>query len=318
MTSSSTIWSTRSIRPGRQFAQWREAVSETHLNWEIAKRRDGEFFGSIRRHTLGPASIIACTCDPCSGRRGPPQIRSAEEDYFGVLLIVGGEERFGQGRNNALLRPGDFAVWDSRRPIEFAIGSRLDKITLLVPQRLLLGDFPRLADHVARTVSGRNGGGALFANHLRLLARERANLPETSVPGLLASTLNLLSAALTPHAKEDKDARSVRQRDRLDRIQAHILLHLGDPALNPGNIAKAIGVSVRQLHRVFAEAGLRVERWIWQERLTRCRSSLLQNTDEPVSQIAFRWGFNDSAHFSRAFREQYGQSPRELRRSRCS
>jgi len=32
-----------------------------------------------------------------------------------------------------------------------------------------------------------------------------------------------------------------------------------------------------------------------------------------VSRIAFSWGFNDAAHFSRAFRARFGCSPRELR-----
>lgn len=35
-----------------------------------------------------------------------------------------------------------------------------------------------------------------------------------------------------------------------------------------------------------------------------------------ISEICFRWGFNGSAHFSRAFREQYGLSPREFRQGR--
>ena len=32
-----------------------------------------------------------------------------------------------------------------------------------------------------------------------------------------------------------------------------------------------------------------------------------------MSDIAFSWGFNDAAHFSRSFKEQYGMSPREFR-----
>jgi len=32
-----------------------------------------------------------------------------------------------------------------------------------------------------------------------------------------------------------------------------------------------------------------------------------------ISEIAFAWGFNDAAHFSRAFRARFGRSPRELR-----
>jgi AraC-like DNA-binding protein len=34
-----------------------------------------------------------------------------------------------------------------------------------------------------------------------------------------------------------------------------------------------------------------------------------------VSEIAFAWGFNDLSHFGRVFREHYGISPRDFRRS---
>ena len=33
----------------------------------------------------------------------------------------------------------------------------------------------------------------------------------------------------------------------------------------------------------------------------------------PWQLIAFGWGFNDAAHFSRAFRERFRRSPREWR-----
>jgi len=33
-----------------------------------------------------------------------------------------------------------------------------------------------------------------------------------------------------------------------------------------------------------------------------------------VTEIAFRWGFKDSAHFSRAFKREFGISPSEVRR----
>jgi AraC-like DNA-binding protein len=36
---------------------------------------------------------------------------------------------------------------------------------------------------------------------------------------------------------------------------------------------------------------------------------------EKLTRIAFRWGFNDSAHFSRAFTAEYGVTPREYRDS---
>jgi AraC-like DNA-binding protein len=33
-----------------------------------------------------------------------------------------------------------------------------------------------------------------------------------------------------------------------------------------------------------------------------------------ISDIAFAWGFNDLAHFSRIFKQKFGASPREWRK----
>jgi AraC-like DNA-binding protein len=37
-----------------------------------------------------------------------------------------------------------------------------------------------------------------------------------------------------------------------------------------------------------------------------------------IAEICFRWGYNGSAHFSRAFRDRDGRSPRNYRRSQSS
>jgi len=49
--------------------------------------------------------------------------------------------------------------------------------------------------------------------------------------------------------------------------------------------------------------------------LERCRADLgdAALAGEPVATIGFRWGFTDAAHFSRAFREQFGVAPRAYR-----
>ena len=68
--------------------------------------------------------------------------------------------------------------------------------------------------------------------------------------------------------------------------------------------------------RAFAETPWSVCGWIRHRRLEQCRQDLADPAQERLSitHIAFRWGFNDVAHFSRSFRETYQQSPRDLRR----
>jgi AraC-like DNA-binding protein len=49
------------------------------------------------------------------------------------------------------------------------------------------------------------------------------------------------------------------------------------------------------------------------ERLARCLEDLRRPTGGSVTEIAFRWGFRDAAHFARVFKREYGQSPSDAR-----
>jgi AraC-like DNA-binding protein len=88
-----------------------------------------------------------------------------------------------------------------------------------------------------------------------------------------------------------------------------------DCDITPESIAQANGISMRYLHSLFQQSGMTVCKWIWERRLKATREDLLDPTMEKsrVSEIAFRRGFNDPAHFSRAFKERFGLSPSQLR-----
>lgn len=302
-------WSTRPFRPAQQFARWREAVDATHLAWDIALRRPSAFAAKLKRQSLGGANMIECVCDPCAGKRREPEIARSDEGYYGVLHVMQGREMLRQGGREAWLKAGDFVLLDSTRPIDFAVGERLHKITFLIPQRLLEATLPDAHEFVAATVSGLSGRGALFANHLRVLAAVRENVPQVLLPRLMEATLDLLATAFVG----ETSGGTASQRALVAHIQTYIRDRLDDPALNPESIAAAHEISVRQLHRLFAAADATVEPWIWNERLARCRHDLTQPGVVAISKVAFKWGFSDAAHFSRAFRKRYGLAPRELR-----
>jgi AraC-like DNA-binding protein len=56
---------------------------------------------------------------------------------------------------------------------------------------------------------------------------------------------------------------------------------------------------------------------IWRERLAAARHDFLDPrlSDRSITDIAFSWGFNDAAHFSRSFFKTYGLTPSEFRTS---
>jgi AraC-like DNA-binding protein len=100
------------------------------------------------------------------------------------------------------------------------------------------------------------------------------------------------------------------------RLKTLIESQLADPELAVDAIAAAARISVRSIHRAFADdpAGS-VSNYIWRRRLTRCAADLRDHrqASRPITDICMSWGFNSTSHFSRLFREHFGLSPREYR-----
>jgi AraC-like DNA-binding protein len=96
-------------------------------------------------------------------------------------------------------------------------------------------------------------------------------------------------------------------------IRRYVRTHLQDTTLGPTAIARAYSMSVRALHALFEDADESVAGLVRRERLARCIEDLQQPNGGSVTEIAFRWGFSDAAHFSRLFKRAFGVTPSEVR-----
>lgn len=93
--------------------------------------------------------------------------------------------------------------------------------------------------------------------------------------------------------------------------------HVSRP-LTLRDIAEKLNTSARQLERAFRRSvAMPPSRYFRRLRLSRGRW-LLVNTRSSISQIAFDCGFADNSHFTRAFQEEFGVAPRQLRRQELS
>jgi AraC-like DNA-binding protein len=119
---------------------------------------------------------------------------------------------------------------------------------------------------------------------------------------------------MTLHAEKLDAIPDVKEERRL-AILAFIDTHLDDRDLGVVAIARAFDMSTRSVHKLFEGEPLTVARAIWERRLERCRDEMVDPalTARSITQIAHFWGFSDSQHFSRAFRQRFGMSPRDYR-----
>lgn len=87
----------------------------------------------------------------------------------------------------------------------------------------------------------------------------------------------------------------------------------GDPALTLAGVAAELGVSTRQLQRVFAEVGDTTFGGRLEEVRMRRARELLATGDYPSRRIAEHVGYRDGAAFAKAFRRYHGCAPYQFR-----
>jgi len=163
---------------------------------------------------------------------------------------------------------------------------------------------------IAQRICGFAGAGANLSRLSQSLYEEAERLKGEEATAALDSYFRILSACIGSTDSQPRNSEQLRP-----RIQRFIDEHLSDPRLGPAEIAAAAEISVRHLHRVFSGGGSTLGDCIRARRLEQCRNDLANPRlhGKTITEIAFSWGFSDSAHFSRSFRQQFGICPRVFR-----
>jgi AraC-like DNA-binding protein len=310
------VLSTESVAPAERRAFWTDMVCDVFVQLECDTQRDVDFDGSIRSETLSTLEISEVRSQAQRVLRTPRQIAKASEDYFLVSIQTEGRGVVRQDGREALLMSGDFALYDSTRPYELRFDGAFAQTVLMLPGTQLRHAMTHTEAITASTVSGREGAGHLLINMIECLRRDAPQLRPESAAAVADSVGHILVAGLRTLPAAQRPGASDLARYHLARVKQHVQQHLADPGLNVGSIARAVALSPAHLHRLFARSEDEpLAHYIWSRRLEACKRLLGDpgNARRSVSEIAFGLGFNDAAHFSRAFRARFGMSPREWR-----
>ncbi|HWH00311.1 MAG TPA: helix-turn-helix domain-containing protein [Pilimelia sp.] len=293
---------------------WEHAVSNAFVPLTITPGHP-TFRGSLHARQLGPVQVCDLWAGAHTAERTAKLVAQSGGDFYKVGVGVSGSCIVRQDGRESVIGPGSVLLYDTTRPYRVEVPREHRIILLLFPRQAL--DLPpqRVATLTASTLPGSTALGELVTPFLAGLAE--ADVSGPAAERLAAGALNLVAALLA----ERLDL-SVPLSDDLmwERITQHADRHLGDPDLGPPALAAAHHVSVRQLQRLFHRRGTTVSGWLRRRRLEQVRRDLVDRAlaDRPIWALASRAGFADPAHFSRAFRAAYGQSPRDYRAGRAA
>lgn len=315
MSDQSTEADVVSTLVARNISEFRAAVSDSFVPLHVESAHPERFRGVMRSAAVDDVHVTHVHATDHEVVRTPDLIARDDRAFFKVSLMLSGSGLLIQDGREAILRPGDLAVYDTSRPYSLEFGEEFRTMVVMFPRELLSLSSESMGEVTAVRISGSEGVGAVVAPFLTQLD---AHLDELSGPTgsrLMRSALDLVGTVFTRELGLDSTADPHTR--LLQRIRGYIDRNLGSTELTPAHIANAHYISTRHLHGLFHADGTTVSTWIRRRRLEQCRRDLLDPAlaERPVAAIAARWGFVDAAHFSRAFKTAYGTSPSRVRTS---
>ncbi|MRJ75130.1 helix-turn-helix domain-containing protein [Aeromicrobium sp. SMF47] len=314
----STLSLTPATRPATALAsssttssdEYRSMLAASDLSLDVSPRTAGRFHGSVQAYAVDGVAIMRVSSVEQDVSRTNPMIGSFPTDVLKVLIEREGSAGIRQHEREGILSPGNLTIYDTARPYDVRQFAPFVADAVLIPRDRLPLRNDVLAALQRSPLSATAGAGAIFSSYLTQLWDR---LPECSAPAasrLLSVLVELLAAAVVDVAPEPLSDQAAQA-----TAMAWIGTHLGDPDLSPPAVAAATGLSLRHLHRIFADAGVSVSGYIRTERLRHIRRDL-ENPHlrhRTIAAIGARWGIPDPAHLSRLFRSTFGLSPRDVR-----
>jgi AraC family transcriptional activator of tynA and feaB len=303
------------IEASERAAAWRCGARTYFPGLSVGEMGQRPLVGTLAGARFGPGHLWTIVSPPAQVAYDPSVVPLERTQLFSLMLQLRGSTVASQDGRVTMIRPGEMCVIDSRLPFELSVGGILSHIVVLqMPRPAVMSRHPYLERRTAEVFDPRDTGTSLVRNLLLNTAENAPSLQDDQRGSALASVIQLLGV-LRVERPEKPSGSHWRVRAALAFIDGA----LSDPDLTATRVADAQTVSRRRLDQIMVEAtGASLSSQIWLRRLEQAASDLRDPkfAAKTVTQIAFAAGFEDVAHFTRAFKRRYRMPPREWRNSR--
>lgn len=256
--------------------------------------------------SLPRATILDARMTPLTFERTQSQARldGVESIWIEWTRGVGGN-RLDTGKGEVLGGPGAVTTTDLSRPFVRKVANA-DFISVRL-DRALLGETVIEAMHGTNLTGPR---ARMIGDFFQSVAGGTGPIQ----PAVLENTLAaVIAATVASSADRADEAASVLGPVALDQARRYIGANLHREGVSIEEVVASTGVSRATLYRLFAPFG-GLARFMWSQRLDRARQAICEPSDgRSLVVIAEAHGFSDPAHFTRAFKAEFGIRPSDLR-----
>lgn len=312
-----TTFSTKALPRAARAEAWRQRMSEVYYPLESSPTDPGSFCGELSWVALPRIELSRFSADAlvtsCMGR-------SAGQEELVFIIPLSQSFRYRQRAMEDDVAPGEIVMLGSAEPYWTRIGDGNRNVTIKVPAGLVRDVVPNIENGLGR----RDLVNPWLVPALGQLVAQTLQFSASATPDVLLraeeSILNLLYITL-----ETRDASHIGQSSHASmadityqRILSFMANHFADPELSPGNVAAALRISTRYVHKLFHSKETSFGRELLVMRLREAdrllRAPAANGRSHPqITEIAYNCGFSSQSHFSMRYKEQFGLSPRDAR-----
>ena len=322
---SSSYFTTESYPLHQRAAAWRETLGRLSLRVKTLSAENG-VFGTVSaavspqgmlfaRIASGPQELVYDDDARKDGAHGAG--KDSKSGAICLALHIEGQAVLIDDATRTRIATGDIVYRPNGAAGALSLQSNFRQLVIRIPREALGSRLAMpLSVRVGR-LSGRSGIGHVFAGLLASVADTIEHLTADQIrPIELALSEFLITSLAHDRPIGAMAGMTSTQSAILHRVSQLIETRLGEPDVSITTIARDAGVSTRYLQKLFESADESFSHYVRVRRLERCRLDIINPlySHLSISDICFRWSFNDAAHFSRTFRQQYGMSPRAYRR----
>ena len=253
----------------------------------------------------------------------PVQVEFHDHQFYEVLFFLSGSVSYTIEGRTYQLRPGDILLTsrgELHRP-DIRSGKAYERYVIWVQPQIidrirLLGtdldacfrDAEAKRHHLVRPDSA-------TLTQLKSICQRMLQARDESEFGAGALSLSCLVEFLVYlnrayFATPDAIRQDITENEKINQVLSYINNHLAED-LSLDRLSRALYVSKSHLNRSFKDfTGLTLYQYIIKKRLVVARNMLLEG--RPVMDACMRCGFNDYSNFLKAFKREFGKSPREF------
>jgi len=308
--------STKGLPAMGRAAAWGEMYATRMSHVEFTPGDADHFDAELKVGPFGPVKLARLSLNRCSVERKQSHIVQNAPRMFNFLLQAEGASTFYHYGKESQLSEGDFVLCDTGLPHYFKTNEHSVTVMVRVPGDVLRTYLPTPEQFCGQHLGRATGVTGTVAAMVRELSAGPSMIDPVCEDRVARYLIEMISMSYMMGIDGVQEASAIAWQRRKDVIQ-FIEDNLRDPELSPATISEGLRVSPRYLRTVFASGGEKMSAYILRRRLEECARQMSNPawSAHTLTEIAFSWGFNSAAHFTRTFNEKYGMAPREYRKT---